>query len=74
MGPEFKFDINRIEFLEEHTKIQCQNCYTTLATLKGNMLEYNPSEVQTMTQSLNDDEILMTLQCSECDCRVQIIV
>jgi hypothetical protein len=52
--------------------INCQNCLKKLAERENNTLSYNPSEINNMVQEITTDEVLITLQCPDCGCLLQI--
>lgn len=53
-------------------EICCQNCGRKLAHENDNVMRIDPNEVETLTQSINADETLLTFSCPDCGCFVQV--
>ena len=54
-------------------KVNCQNCGQHLGTKsKEDTFIYSPSQCDSLSQGLDPDSTLVTLQCPKCDCLVQI--
>lgn len=56
------------------TFVSCQNCNKKLGEKSNNNFKYDPSEIESMTQSIDKDSCYLTLQCPECGCITQIII
>ena len=55
-------------------KARCQNCNKGLGMFEENTFRYNPKEVASICQGIGDDSSLVTLQCPDCGCTIQVIV
>lgn len=53
-------------------KILCQNCYAILGEKNRDKIRYSPVEAFDLVQALDDDHVLITLQCPKCGCLVQV--
>ena len=56
----------------EIKEIKCQNCEHKLAEKLEDGIKYDPSKIESITQALDGDSILITLQCPVCGCMLQI--
>ena len=56
-----------------YTYLVCQNCGDIIGTKKEDQISYNPSEVNSISQEIHKDSVLLTLQCKKCGCTIQVI-
>lgn len=55
--------------------IICQNCYKVIGQkIEDNGIKYVPYEINSLSQEIDKDTVLKTLQCPKCGCCVQIKV
>lgn len=52
--------------------IKCQNCEKILAYKHANKIKYKPCEIDTFVQTVDINTALMTFQCSDCGCILQV--
>ena len=54
------------------SKVICQNCFHILADRRKEGIAFDPNKVDSIFQELDRDHTLITLQCPECGCTVQV--